>query len=98
MSLDGQFGNAPLGLGVGREAGVDSVDAVKRRIGQAIRRRRRIMNLTLEQVGSRCGFSFQQIQKYEAGVNTISAAQLWAIAQVLEVPVSYFFEGLVAGR
>jgi hypothetical protein len=67
---------------------------VQDRIGRAIRRRRRLMELTLQQVGDRCSISFQQVQKYEAGVNTISAAQLWALAQALEVPVSYFYEGI----
>lgn len=50
------------------------------------------MDLTLQQVGDRCGVSFQQVQKYETAAITVSAAQLWALACALEVPVSYFFE------
>ena len=41
---------------------------------------------------------FQQIQKYECGANRVSAARLWRIAGALEVPVSYFFEGLDDGQ
>ena len=57
------------------------------------------MGLTQEQLGWRCGIRFQQVQKYECGVNRMSAARLWQLAQVLEVPVSFFFDGFVgSGR
>jgi transcriptional regulator with XRE-family HTH domain len=42
------------------------------------------------------GIKFQQIQKYETGMNRVSASRLWDIANVLDVPVSFFFEGLEA--
>jgi ribosome-binding protein aMBF1 (putative translation factor) len=70
------------------------LEDVETRIGRAIRRRRRMLDLTLQQLGDRCGVSFQQVQKYESAVNTISAAQLFALSRALEVPVSYFFESL----
>jgi hypothetical protein len=63
------------------------------RIGGAIRRRRRAIDVTLLELAQVCGVSFQQVQKYESGACAISAAQLWTMACALGVPVSYFYEG-----
>ena len=62
------------------------------RIGAAIRRRRRAVEVTLLQLAQVCGVSFQQVQKYESGACSISAAQLWNMAQALGVPIGYFYE------
>jgi predicted transcriptional regulator len=94
MSLDGQFSRAAPGQEEARQPGLETIEVVKQRIGRAIRRRRRIMNLTLDQLARRCDASFQQIQKYESGVNTVSAAQLWRISQALDVQMTYFFESI----
>jgi len=69
---------------------------VQTRLGRAIRQRRRMLELTLQDLSVACGVSFQQVHKYEAGLSSLSASQLWAIATALEVPVSYFYEGLAA--
>ena len=50
--------------------------------------------MTQQQLGDRVGIKFQQIQKYETGTNRISASRMWDIAATMEVPVSFFFEGL----
>ena len=50
--------------------------------------------MTQQQLGDSVGIRFQQIQKYETAANRISASRLWDIAAVLDVPVSYFFDGL----
>ncbi len=50
--------------------------------------------MTQQQLGESVGIRFQQIQKYEAGINWISASRMWDIAGALEVPVLFFFEGL----
>ncbi len=50
--------------------------------------------MTQTELGKAVGVSFQQIQKYENGTNRIMGSRLWAIASVLNRPVSYFFEGL----
>lgn len=63
-------------------------------IGNRVRRRRRLLSLTQQQLASGVGVRFQQVQKYECGANKISAARLWRLAQALDVPVAYFFEGL----
>ena len=63
-------------------------------LGRRLRRRRRLMGLTQQQLAVQVGIRFQQIQKYECGANRISAARLWQLAEALEAPVNYFFDGL----
>ena len=63
-------------------------------LGKRLRRRRRLLGLTQQQLAVHVGIRFQQIQKYECGANRISAARLWQLAEALETPVSYFFDGL----
>lgn len=58
-----------------------------------MRWRRRELGLTQEQLGERLGLTFQQVQKYEKGVNRISAGRLYELSSVLEIPVLYFYEG-----
>jgi len=53
-----------------------------------------MMGMTQQQLGDCVGIKFQQIQKYETGANRISASRMWDIAASMEVPVSFFFEGL----
>ena len=65
-------------------------------LGKRLRRRRRLLGLTQQQLADAVGVRFQQIQKYECGANRISAARLWSLAEALEVPVSYFYDGLSA--
>lgn len=63
-------------------------------VGKRIRHRRWLVGMTQQQLAERVGIKFQQIQKYETGANRVSASRLWDIADALEVPVSFFFEGL----
>ncbi len=63
-------------------------------VGQRVRQRRWMVGMTQQQLGDSVGIKFQQIQKYETGANRISASRMWDIAAVMEVPVSFFFEGL----
>lgn len=65
-------------------------------LGKRLRRRRRLLGLTQQQLAGVVGVRFQQIQKYECGANRISAARLWSLAEALEVPVGYFYDGLTA--
>jgi transcriptional regulator with XRE-family HTH domain len=69
-------------------------DEIDEHLGRRLRRRRRLLGLTQQQLAAACGVRFQQIQKYECAANRMSAARLFQLAQVLEVPVSYFFEGI----
>jgi transcriptional regulator with XRE-family HTH domain len=59
-----------------------------------MRERRLLLRMTQQQLGEKTGVTYQQIQKYETGTSRISASRMWAIAAALEVPVSFFFEGL----
>lgn len=63
-------------------------------VGKRVRHRRWLIGMTQQQLAQQVGIKFQQIQKYETGANRISASRLWDIAEALEVPVSFFFEGL----
>lgn len=63
-------------------------------VGGRVRARRALLGLSQERLGELLGITFQQIQKYERGVNRISAGRLFEIARILEVNVPYFYEGL----
>jgi len=63
-------------------------------VGKRVRHRRWLIGMTQQQLAEQVGIKFQQIQKYETGANRISASRLWDIADALDVPVSFFFEGL----
>ncbi len=63
-------------------------------VGQRVRQRRWMVDMTQQKLGDSVGIKFQQIQKYETGANRISASRIWDIAAAMEVPVSFFFEGL----
>ena len=67
---------------------------VDEHVGKRVRHRRWMVGMTQQQLAENVGIKFQQIQKYETGVNRVSASRLWDIADSLGVPVSYFFEGL----
>lgn len=68
----------------------NSLDA---HIGERLRKRRTLLRVSQEKLGEQIGVSFQQVQKYEKGVNRISAGQLFHIATFLKVDVAYFYEG-----
>lgn len=67
-------------------------------VGQKLRQRRCLLGMTQQRLAAAVGIKFQQIQKYESGANRVSASRLWALAQALDVPVSYFFEDLKGYR
>ncbi len=65
-------------------------------VGKRVRHRRWMVGMTQQQLAEKVGIKFQQIQKYETGMNRVSASRLWDIAEALSVPVAFFFEGLGA--
>jgi transcriptional regulator with XRE-family HTH domain len=65
-------------------------------VGKRLRRRRRLLGLTQQDLAGQIGVRFQQIQKYECGGNRITASRLFSIGTALNVNVNYFFEGLAA--
>lgn len=66
-------------------------------VGKRVRHRRWMVGMTQQQLAEKVGIKFQQIQKYETGMNRISASRLWDISEALDVPVGFFFEGLGDG-
>ncbi len=63
-------------------------------VGKRVRHRRWMVGMTQQQLAEQVGIKFQQIQKYETGMNRVSASRLWDIAAALDVPVGFFFEGI----
>jgi len=63
-------------------------------VGKRIRHRRWMAGMTQQQLAERVGIKFQQIQKYETGMNRVSASRLWDIAAALGTRIDFFFEGL----
>jgi transcriptional regulator with XRE-family HTH domain len=63
-------------------------------VGKRIRHRRWMVGMTQQQLAEKVGIKFQQIQKYETGMNRVSASRLWEIAEALGVGINFFFEGL----
>ncbi len=63
-------------------------------VGGRVRMRRTLLGMSQEKLGRAVGLTFQQIQKYERGVNRIGASRLFNLSRILDVPVSFFFEDL----
>lgn len=76
--------------------GPRDANIVDQHVGARLRLRRMQLGLSQSTLGEKIGVTFQQVQKYERGNNRIGASRLWAISEVLSVPVEWFFEGLVA--
>lgn len=66
-------------------------------VGSRVRLRRTLLGLSQEKLGEAVGLTFQQIQKYERGANRIGASRMYDLAQVLDVPVAYFFDEMPEG-
>src|SRR5437660_5546493 len=62
-------------------------------VGSRVRMRRMMLSMSQEKLGDALGLTFQQVQKYEKGTNRIGASRLQQISLILQVPVSFFFEG-----
>ena len=62
-------------------------------VGARVRMRRMMLGMSQEKLGDSLGLTFQQVQKYEKGANRIGASRLQQISHILQVPVSFFFEG-----
>lgn len=69
---------------------------VDSQVGNRVRVRRMLLGMSQERLGELLGLTFQQIQKYEKGTNRIGAGRLYQIAQILSVPIDYFYEGAEA--
>src|ERR1700730_7058548 len=63
-------------------------------VGSRIRLRRTLMGMSQERLGEALGLTFQQVQKYERGVNRVGASRLFDLSRVLDVPISFFFDDM----
>jgi transcriptional regulator with XRE-family HTH domain len=70
----------------------DDPDPIDKHVGSRVRMRRLTLGLSQTRLGEASGISFQQVQKYEKGTNRISSSRLQQISNILQVPVSFFFE------
>jgi transcriptional regulator with XRE-family HTH domain len=67
-------------------------------VGAQLRLRRTWLGMSQEKLGDAIGLTFQQVQKYERGVNRIGASRLYELSDILDVPVGFFFDGLPRSR
>jgi transcriptional regulator with XRE-family HTH domain len=74
-----------------------SPDLIDRHVGSRVRMQRMLMKMSQEKLGEALGLTFQQVQKYEKGLNRIGASRLQQISTTLNVPLSFFFEGAPTG-
>ena len=76
----------------GREAG-----PVDRHVGERVRMRRLLLNMSQTELAGKVGVTFQQVQKYEKGTNRVGASRLQQMSEILQVPVSFLFDGGPSG-
>jgi len=74
--------------------GSDIAHPVDVHVGQRVKLRRTLLGMTQGKLGESIGLTFQQIQKYERGANRVSASKLWLLGNVMDVPVSFFFQDM----
>ncbi len=72
---------------------IKAPNPVDKYVGSRVRMRRIMLGMSQEKLGEALGLTFQQIQKYEKGTNRVGASRIQQIAEVLQVPVSFLFEG-----
>ncbi len=77
-----------------KEVSEEVLTLIDEYIGSRIRVRRNLLGLSQDQLARTLGISFQQVQKYEKGNNRIAGSRIWQLARTLNIPVSYFFDGI----
>lgn len=71
---------------------------IDKAVGLRINVRRRLLKITQKELASQIGVTFQQLQKYEQGINRISASRLWQISRILKTDVNFFFDDAMSDR
>jgi transcriptional regulator with XRE-family HTH domain len=84
--------NQPDGIEPGTERNARRANMIDTHVGARVRLRRMLLGMSQEKLGESLGLTFQQVQKYEKGVNRVGASRLFDLAQVLGVPVQYFYD------
>ena len=70
---------------------------IDKHVGGRVRMRRMMLSMSQEKLGDAIGLTFQQVQKYEKGTNRVGASRIQQISEILQVPVSFLFEGGPSG-
>ncbi len=78
-----------------RTVAKDGPDPVDVHVGSRVRLRRTLLGMNQTQLGEALGVTYQQVQNYELGANRMGASRLWHLTEILDVPLSFFFDGLV---
>jgi transcriptional regulator with XRE-family HTH domain len=78
--------------GLGRKRGSNAYNPIDVHVGARLRARRTLLGMSQTALGDAMGLSFQQLQKYEAGSNRISASRLYELSKLLDVDIGYFFD------
>lgn len=69
-------------------------DPVDIHVGSRVRLRRTLLGMSQEKLGNALGLTFQQVQKYERGTNRMGSSRIYHVSQILDVPISFFFDDL----
>ena len=93
MSRDGAVENVEV-----EDRGTRRANPIDVHVGSRVRLRRMLLGMSQEKLGEHLGLTFQQIQKYEKGINRIGASRLFDLSNVLGVPVQFFYEELPVGE
>lgn len=72
----------------------EQLKRIDRHVGQQLRKARVLRDMSQEELAEAIGLTFQQVQKYERGMNRLSASRMYQISKILRVRPAYFFEGL----
>jgi transcriptional regulator with XRE-family HTH domain len=75
----------------------DKPNPIDVHVGRRLRLRRTLLGMSQERLAQLLGLTFQQIQKYERGVNRIGSSRLYELGQILDVPISFFFDDMADG-
>src|SRR5574340_1053213 len=89
--MSGWNGAPAIDVRPDKESRASPIDA---HVGYRIRLRRTLLGLSQERLGDALGLTFQQVQKYERGINRVGASRLFDLARVLDVPISFFFDDM----
>jgi transcriptional regulator with XRE-family HTH domain len=92
--LDKVKENVDMARGEHPVAGEARPSPIDVHVGSRIRLRRTLLGMSQERLGEALGLTFQQVQKYERGVNRVGASRLFDLSRVLDVPISFFFDDL----
>lgn len=87
-------GNTASSLRKGITLPKKKANPVDAHVGYRVRLRRMLIGMSQERLGELLGLTFQQVQKYERGINRIGAGRLFEVAEILGVPINFFYEGI----